>query len=181
MDKEYDIGPCDVYFTAKGETTATDLGNTSGGVKLAASMDTSDIEVDQELDPVDVIITKNTKTITVPLAEFTLANLKLAFPGSTIITDATDKTKMKLVVSSTAGKSLKDMAGKLLLHPTKRETADVTKDVTFWKAAPTGKLDVTYGKNDLKIINIEFTAFASDDTDTVGQVMVVGDTTAKAA
>ena len=273
-----DIGPCWVKFGTLG--SETNLGWTKGGVKLAVDTQTTEIEVDQETDPVKTNITKRPITVSAPLAEFTLEVLGFALPGSTLYTnkatlttnltgenndlvftaktggdnrgpgndisiqyvnpaaltaacsvtvtkkaiavtlkhDGTNITatasevktaienstaaaalvtvanaaentgagvvtamaatfltggKQKLVVESAANEDLNDYANSLILHPTNREDADKSMDVWFPAAIPVGKFDVTYEKENPKIITLEFKAFP----DTSGKTLVIGDTT----
>lgn len=181
-DKAYDIGACTIFFKGPDDSVEVDLGDTSGGVKINLSQETQEIEVDQKLDPVDEIITKRTITIDVPLAEYNLANLQRAFPGSVIITDAITPTKKKLVISSISGESMIDFAGNLRLHPQSAvSSADVSMDWNFLLAAPSGNLDITYDKNNLKIVTVQFKAYPSQDAATLGQVAIFGDKTAAAA
>ena len=179
--KSYDVGACTVWWTT-GTAAEANLGDTQGGVKINVTTETQEIEVDQKMDAVDEIITKRTITIEVPLAEFTLANLLLAFPGSSIVTDATSETKKQLVISSISGASMVTYGGVLRLHPLSATSdADVSKDWTFFNAAPTGNFDITYDKQNLKVIGLSFKAYVSTDTDTLDMICAFGDTTAKVA
>ena len=181
-EKEYDIGAGRVYFKAPGKSAEVELGDTQGGIKVTASLETTEIEVDQQLDPVDEIITKRTITVEAPLAEFTLENLALAFPGSQLVTDTTTPTKKKLVLGSTSGSSLRSYAGALRVHPLSLPDADKSKDFFFPSAAPLGdSLEITYDKTALKLVNVKFKAYPSQAQDTLGQTVVIGDPTAKSA
>ena len=181
-DKAYDIGACTIFFKGPDDAAEVDLGDTSGCVKINLAQETQEIEVDQKLDPVDEIVTKRTITIDVPLAEYNLTNLQRAFPGSVIVTDSVTATKQKLVISSISGESMADFAGNLRLHPQSAEDADdVSKDWNFLLAAPSGNLDITYDKNNLKIVTVQFKAYPSQAAATLGQVAIFGDKTATAA
>ncbi|MBR1897001.1 MAG: hypothetical protein IJ822_09500 [Pyramidobacter sp.] len=174
--KEYDIGAGRVYWKGPGDSTETELGDTQGGIKVTAKMETTEIEVDQYLDPVDEIITKRTITVEAPLAEFTLENLALAFPGSELVTNG---TKTKLVLGSTAGASMMSYAGQLRIHPLSLVDTDKSKDFLFPCAAPLGdSLEITYDKTGLKLVNVRFKAYPSQAQATLGQTVVIGDPTA---
>ena len=165
-----DIGPCWIKYGT------TDLGYTKGGVKVTVEPTIEEIEVDQETEPIDSRITKRNVQVTVPLAEYTLENLHLAFPGSEIVTDNTTPTKKKLVLKSAAGVSLVSAAQELVLHPTDKLPADVSEDWTFPKAVPVGNVEVSYDKENPKIIELTFRAFP----DATGVSGIFGDKTASA-
>lgn len=165
-----DIGACWAKYGA------TDLGYTIGGVTVTVETTVEEIEVDQETEAIDSRITKRNVQVKVPLAEFTLENLRLAFPGSEVIVDATTPTKKKLVLKSAAGVSLLSMAQELVLHPTDKLPADVSEDWSFPKAAPVGNVEFTYDKQNPKIIELTFRAFP----DATGTTWIRGDKTASA-
>lgn len=170
-DREYDIGTCEVFFKAPGSSVERNLGHTSGGITVNVSTETTEVEVDQQLDPVDEIITKRAITVSVPLAEFSLENLAMAFPGSTVVTDAVDQSKQKLVIASLSGKSARDFAGALRLHPLGVDADDLSKDFFFPMAAPIGgELAINYTKSDLKTIPLQFKAYP----DSNGESLVIG-------
>ena len=181
--KKYDIGACQVFFKGPSAAEEVALGHTFGGVSIKVATETQEIEVDQLLEPVDEIITKRTTTISVPLAEYTLENLQMAFPGSELVTDATTSTKKKLIIKSVSGNSALDGAGELRLHPINATgDSDKSKDFLFPAAAPlTTDLEIAYTKDGLKTIPIEFKAYPSEAAATLGQVIVIGDPTAAAA
>ncbi len=182
MKKSYDIGAGRVYFKAPGASAEVELGDTQGGIKVTATLETTEIEVDQQLDPVDEIITKRTITVEAPLAEFTLENLALAFPGSKVVTDSATPTKKKLVLGSTSGASMHDYAGELRVHPLSLDAKDKSRDFFFPSAAPLGdSLEITYDKTSLKLVNVKFKAYPSQETATLGQTVVIGDPAVKGA
>lgn len=172
-NKEYDIGACRVFFKAPGASVERDLGDTSGGVTVSVSTETTEVEVDQQLDPVDEIITKRSITVSTPLAEFSLENLAMAFPGAKVIVDGLDSTKQKLVIASLSGKSARDFAGALRIHPLSADSdSDLSKDFLFPFAAPIGgEISVSYTKSDLKTIPLQFKAYPNDD----GESLIIGD------
>lgn len=179
--KKYDIGACWAYFTPPGDSQEeVALGHTSGGITVSVTTETTEVEVDQLLEPVDEILTKRTITVSVPLAEYSLENLQLAFPGSEIVTDSTTTTKKKLLIKSISGKSARDMAGKLRLHPvTATSDTDLSKDFLFPAAAPLSTdLEINYTKDGLKTIPIEFKAYPSEDEDTLDVSLIIGDPSA---
>jgi len=83
--KYMSIGPCHVLFGTSG--SEVDLGWTQGNVKVGVDTQLTEIEVDQETDPVMVNITKRPVSVTCPFAHYTLELLNLALPGSTLFTN----------------------------------------------------------------------------------------------
>lgn len=88
--KYMSIGPCHVLFGTSG--AEVDLGWTQGNVKVGVDTQLTEIEVDQETDPVMVNITKRPVSVTCPFAHYTLELLNLALPGSTLFTNAATLT-----------------------------------------------------------------------------------------
>lgn len=182
-EKTYDIGACQVFFKGPSAQSEVDLGDTSGGVSVKISTTTQELEVDQKLDPVDEVMTKRVITVSVPLAAFNIDNLKLAFPGSEIVTDATTSTKKKLLIQSATGDSMISYAGQLRLHPVEKEATDKGKDWLFPYAAPVSTdLEISFTKDGMKTIPVEFKAYPAPSTDTSysGKVLVFGDPSATA-
>lgn len=176
-NREIEMGPVGVFFKAGSEELEVDLGYTSGGTKITVSQETQEVEVDQELDPIEEVITKRTVQVEVPLAAVNVDTLKLAFPGSSIVTDKTTPTKKKLVLGATAGKSLKSFAGELRLHPVEKDADDKSEDYLFPCAAPIGNIDMTFAKNELRVVNVTFKAFPGENKET----MIYGDPAASAS
>mgnify|MGYP000849207392 CR=1 FL=1 len=276
--RNINIGPAWAYFGAQG--SEVNLGWTQGGITLKVDTSTTDIEVDQESEPVMSNITSRLVSVTVPLAEYTLEAMAVALPGATLYTNAatlttnlegenndlvfTAKTgggiigpgnditveylnpgaitaacavsvsgraisvtlkhdgseitatanevlaaiegsddakaivtvakagsdtgatavtamaetaltggKQKLVVKSAANQDMTSFAKSLILHPTNKNAGDKSMDVWFPKAAPIGSLEVTYDKENPKLISVEFKTFP----DTDGKTFVLGDPT----
>jgi hypothetical protein len=67
--------PTDAQLNAAPAAGWTDVGGTTGGVTLTASITLTAMDVDQILDPVGDVITARDFTIATSLAEATLANL----------------------------------------------------------------------------------------------------------
>lgn len=70
--------PADSAVTSPPSSAWTDVGGTQGGVSLSVDNTYTAQEVDQLVDPVGARLTKRAITLTVTLAEATLANLQLA-------------------------------------------------------------------------------------------------------
>ncbi|MET8866536.1 hypothetical protein ABZW11_26660 [Nonomuraea sp. NPDC004580] len=96
------LGPGSLYAAVLGTTEPTDLttpwetvsaawiplGYTEEGSTFNYSVDSENVEVAEELDPVAVALTSRELSLSFALAEITAANLKLALNGGTITSGA---------------------------------------------------------------------------------------------
>jgi len=73
------VGVGTLEVTRDGGTTWTETGYTEGGVSFSQSIETFEVEVDQEVDPVDEVVTKRVTTISTQLAESSLENIAMAW------------------------------------------------------------------------------------------------------
>lgn len=79
--RKVDIGPCWARFGTAG--SEADLGWTQGGVKVSLATESTEIEADQETDPIFDNITKRPISVSVPAIEYTLELIAMALPGAT--------------------------------------------------------------------------------------------------
>lgn len=166
------LGPCTVTFDS------TDLGFTKGGVEVSITTPKKTIDVDQFGDSeIDERIMGRMVTVRCPLAEHDLSVLAKSIPGSTLITDGTDATKMRLELNSAYGTSLREIAAELVLHPKHKPVGEKNEDFVIPLAAPGGDIEFSFHKNDERIYSIEFKAFTDVDT---GLVAYFGDDSATA-
>lgn len=162
------LGVCTVLFDDE------DLGFTKGGVEVTVATTTHEVKVDQFGEtPVNEIITGRTITAKVPLAETTLENLVAIMPGATLITDAEDATKKKVVVSTGVSMSLLDTAKTLVLRPKGTTGAE---DVTIYKANCAGELNFNFKLDEERVYIATFKGYADAD----GKLFGIGDDTAEA-
>jgi len=165
------LGVCNVKF---GET---DLGLTKGGVRFAYSSDVYEATVDQFGEtPVDILLTKESVEVTVPLAEYDLTKLAAAFPFANLVTQGTGETaKKRLDFGGRAGESLIQYAGTLTLHPKNLKETDASEDVTVWKAIPRPGIEFAYNTGSERVYNVVFTGIVDSDKDPGGQLFGIGD------
>jgi len=161
---DLDLGPCEVSFGVEG--AEADLGRTEGGVEVAFSTDVADLLSDQHgTSPEDQMITGQGALITVPLAEYTLANLATAL-NQTVDGSVIDG-------ASLVGTKLSTKANSLLLK--KYVNGAVSTDEEDWmrfpSAAPQGSPTIRFSKSDQRIIEIIFTAFP----DTLDNLYYIGE------
>jgi hypothetical protein len=170
--KNVKLGPCGVIWGTD------DLGYTKGGVEVEISTAKKKVNVDQFGETeVDEYITGRMVRVKVPMAETDLAKLALVLPYSEIVTDGTDNTKKKIVVSSSVGKSLRDLAAKLVLHPTANAADDKNDDFVLPLASPAGDMQFAYKVDDERVYMIEFVGYVDHET---GVLFVMGDEDAEA-
>lgn len=150
------MGACDVVFDD------VNLGYTKGGVKVAYSFDVFEKTVDQETLPIDEMVTKQTFEATVPMAESNLAKLVKFFPGAILMgnNNGTNPTRLKLMLSSAYGQSLRTLARKLEIKPLGGTPNDW---ITVYAAVPKPNLDLTYESEGVRVYNVVFKAMPLGD------------------
>ena len=163
------LGVCTIMFDS------VDLGYTKGGVEVAVATTTHEVKIDQFGEtPVNELVTGRTVTAKVPLAETTLENLVKIMPGATLVTDAVDTTKKKVVVTTGVNISLIETAKELVLRPVGTTGED---DFTILRANTGGALQFAYKHDEERVFNVEFKGYATE----TNELFVVGDETAAAA
>lgn len=168
-----DLGPCAVYFDLEdGYVLGDSLGKTQGGVKVTFSQTYADLLSDQYgTEPEDQVITGHGALITIPMADYTLANWATALNQKAANIDLVYGIKGDSVV----GTKLSGYAHLLTLK--KYINGEVSTDEEDWirfpKAAPTGSPEVTFDGATQRIITSEFRAFP----DTNGVLYYIGNKT----
>lgn len=155
-----DLGPCAIFFGV--EDSEVDLGKTQGGVKVAFSQSFADLMSDQYgTEPEDLVITGHGATITIPMADYTLANYAIALHKDVKTLGAATGIKGDIVV----GTKLSTHAGSLILK--KYVDGVVSTDEANWlrfpKAAATAKPEIMFDGTTQRIIQSEFRAFPDDN------------------
>lgn len=178
------LGVCKVYFGdfSSGWTLSDGkaLGYTQGGVSVSYSTESQEVNVDQEDTPVQEKITKQIFEVTVPLAETSLALLAKLIPGATLVTDAVDATKKKLVLSGSAVSSVSTLAQTLILVPNEDEdgVAEIDNDtIVLHKANPLPNFSFAFEKDNARVYEVVFKALKADD----GGFVTFGNPSAAAA
>lgn len=160
------MGVCNVEFDA------ADLGYTSGGVKVNFGSESVEVKVDQEAVPVDEVLTNQSLTIEVPLAEYDLDRFATVLPDATLVVDGVDANKKKLELGGSGGISLQAMAKKLVIKP---ENGDMY-NVTVPAAIPVPNLEFSYEKENVRVYTITFKALKTSGE----PLFIMGDETATA-
>ena len=128
-----ELGVCSVTLND------VDLGHTKGGVLLSYEPSYHDVSVDKYGETiVEKYLLGEKLTVKVPLAEFTLANLKVAMPQGSL-TGAADA---RLTLGANAGKTALTDALELVLHPISEGTLE--HDVVIHKAYVSSTIEINH-------------------------------------
>lgn len=155
-DKEYTIGPATIEWDPNG-TTPVEFGLTTEDISLDYKINTTELKMSQTGDnPYDDIIKGGPTTVTTVIAESNLEKLVMVIPGARLITNATDTTKKRLVVSGKAGQSLRDLAKPLLIKPVVGGPED---EILIYLAAPVPEIQYVFGTDKVRAAKIVWKAY----------------------
>lgn len=161
------VGVCTVTLNG------VDLGHTAGGVEVSYEPVYHDVTVDQYGESVvEKYLLGEKWTAKVPLAEYTIANMKKAIPTGTFAGAA----DARITVGSNVGKKAKALAGQLVLHPIEEGTRRF--DVVFHKAYVGSQVVSAYVNDGERVTEVTFEALV-DETKSAGNYLgMIGDSTA---
>lgn len=169
------IGPAKVEYGETADLVTFDI--TKGGIVFQATTNKQDITVDQYGDtPVKSIMKGRTCQVTVPFALHDLEKLSKVIPNSTLVADATDPEKKKLVVKSQAGFDMLSAAKPLVIKPTD-PSATANDWITVPLAGAMADPEYTFDSDNERIVNITFVGYPDVDT---GDLYILGDESATA-
>lgn len=161
------VGVCSVTFNG------TDLGHTVGGVEVSYEPTHYDVVVDKYGDTVVEKKLVGEKLVAkVPLAEYTIANLKNAMPQGQYAGAA----NARIQVGISAGQSARSQAAQLVLHPQNEGTR--AYDVVFHKAYVANKIVLSHTNKSTKVIEVEFEALLDETKSDNNYLGFIGDSTA---
>lgn len=165
------LGVCKVVLDA------VDLGHTKGGVELTYEPVWHDVSVDLYGESkVEKRLMGEHITAKVPLAEYTVANLKTAMPAGTVVSGG---GKSRIDVGSVAGKKASTSAATLVLTPVDAG-ASAKHTVTIHKAVAGNQIVLAHQNDAERIIEVEFEGLI-DETKGLGAMLFsIGDPTAVA-
>jgi len=160
------VGVCEVTFGG------VSLGHTKGGVVVSYEPEYKDVSVDAYGNTVvEKYLIGEKLTAKVPLAEFTIANLRNAMPQTTFAGAA----NKRVTIGAKAGQAAKTDAAELLLHPSREGTR--RHDIVFYKAYVDSAIELSHTNEDEKIIEVTFVALL-DETKSDGNYLgLIGDST----
>lgn len=140
-----ELGYCEVTYNN------VNLGLTKGGCVVTVTPNLHEITVDKYgTTPVDDRDLGYRVTATVPLAEKTVANLKVAFPFG-------DESGGKLKLGGKVGGSIPKY--ELNLHPAEMVAGDKSRDVTIYKAASANEVAIGHTNEGERIIQVTFKGY----------------------
>lgn len=146
------VAPVDGDGFYIGTTGGTDVGATTGGVKINYSYDVQDIYCDQSLAPIESAITNESATIEFEMLETASANLRYAISQYVSQDDASDA---KTGVGGIATISYVPL--KLEITDNDNTARKVTW--TFFKCRPQG-LETNFERENPTTISVTFQAYA---------------------
>ena len=158
------LGVCKATFDS------VDLGHTKGGVECVYEPVWHDVKVDQYGDTVVKKRLMGEKfTAKVPLAEYTVANLKVGIPAGTVV----GTTTKKLTVGSSAGKSSTTLAAPLVLHPV--DAVGVEHDINIHKGMVGSQVTLSHVNDGERIIECTFEALIDESKADGARLFTIGD------
>lgn len=161
------LGVCSVSFNG------VDLGHTKGGVELTYEPVFKDIAVDKYGEtPTEKVLIGEKLTVKVPLAEYTLANLKVAMPMGS----KAGAGDARLTLGSNAGKEGSTEAKQLVLHPISEGTR--VNDVVVHKALVTSTVSIKHMVDEEKLVEVTFEALLDESKSDGNYLGFIGDSTA---
>ncbi len=160
------VGPCSVTFNG------VDLGHTKGGVEVMYEPTHFDVEVDKYgKTDVEKYLTGEKLTAKVPLAESTIANLRVAIPQS----EFAGAANSRITIGHVAGQSAKADSAQLVLHPLAEGTRAF--DIVMYKAYVASSIKLDHKVDAEKIFEVTFQALL-DETKADGNYLgLIGDST----
>lgn len=160
------MGVCDVTFNG------VDLGHTLGGVEVTYEPEYADIKVDKYGNTLaDKVLIGEKFMAKVPLAEFTIANLKNAIATATFAGAANSR----ITVGKSSGQRLSAVAYQLVLHP--RAEGTRAYDVVIHKAVVASEVLLSHKIDEQKVIEVTFEGLI-DETKSDGNYLgLIGDST----
>lgn len=161
------VGVCDVTYNG------VDLGHTLGGVTVSYEPEYKEVTVDAYGNtPVEKYLIGERLTARVPLAEYTIANLKKAIPQAQFAGAA----DARITIGAKSGKAATDDAYELVLHPSREGTR--VNDVVLYKAYVDSVVELAHTKEDEKVIEVTFVALVDESKSDGNYLGLIGDSTA---
>jgi hypothetical protein len=160
------MGVCSITYNG------VDLGHTKGGVEVTYEPEYADVTVDAYGNtPVDKKLIGEKLTAKVPLAESTIANMRVAMPQG----EFAGAANKRMTLGHKSGQSAYADAAQLVLHPVAEGTR--VNDVVMHKAVAIGTVTLAHMIDDQKVIEVEFEALI-DETKSDGNYLgMIGDST----
>ncbi len=160
-----ELGVCEVFVDG------ASVGHTIGGVTVTYTPEYHETKVDKfGSTNVEKFLIGEKLTAKVPLAEFTLTNIKNAIPFGTV-------SGGKITIGSVAGKRASENASQLVLHPVANADSDRSDDVVMYKAVQTGEIVIEHKNDGEKILECMYEALVDESRDDGNLLGLIGDST----
>lgn len=160
------LGVCSVVFNS------VDLGHTLGGVEVSYKPKYVDIMADLYGDTrINKKLVGEELTVKVPLAEYTIKNLNVAMPNSTLA----GAGNTRITLGHQAGQDAKALAALLYLHPIAE--AGKTFDVVLYKAFVASAINIKHDNKGERIIEVTFEALLDETRSDGNYLGLIGDST----
>lgn len=161
------VGVCSVTYNG------VDLGHTVGGVEITYEPTYHDVVVDKYGETITEKVLQGERLMAkVPLAEYTIANLKNAMPQGQFAGAA----NARVHVGKSAGGSARAVAAQLVLHPISEGTRAF--DVVFHKAYVANQITLAHKVDETRVIECEFEALLDESKSDNNYLGFIGDSTA---
>lgn len=160
------VGVCSVVYNS------IDLGHTQGGVEVSYEPTHNDVTVDKYGETVvEKYLIGEKFTAKVPLAEYTIANLRAAMPQATFAGAA----NTRILLGHSAGVAAKAIAYPLVLHPINEGTRKF--DIVMYKAYVASAITLNHKVDEEKIIEVVFEALLDESKSDGNYLGMIGDST----
>jgi hypothetical protein len=137
-------------------------GYTDDGVEFVYSPTFKDITVDEEMSPVDKLLTAEKLEVNVKLAETTLKNLQKAIAGSSLV-EGVGISTLYLGSASSTQEWILGFVG-----PAPLANGNASRVILLWRVKATAAVTFKYQRKDKVIYTVKFEALA-DSTKSAGQ------------
>lgn len=152
------------------------LGRTAEGIEITMETTVGEVKSNQTSDILlDEIVQGQTASCTAGFIELTKERFKSIIGGA--VGDYYTPSGGTEVIgggSSKISTSLKAQGGKLILHPTRLEDADRSRDFIFWSSAPKPE-SLNYSGTDIQTLNASFSAYLDDSKREEINLYMIGD------
>lgn len=159
------LGVCEVFVNG------SSVGHTIGGVEAVYSPEFHETKVDKFAGVAERWLIGENIMAKVPMAEATLANIKLAIPFGT-------QTANTAGIGSNAGKRSSTKAVVVRLHPIANASNNFTDDLTILKAVVTNEITLPYKNDGERIIEAEFSGQVDESRADGSMLALIGDSLA---
>lgn len=154
------------------------LGRTSEGLEISISTSSTIINSNQTGEiSLDDIFQGQSANCSASFIELTKERLEAMIAGAVGgVHTPMNGTKLIGGGSSKLFQSLKELGGKLVLHPQRLPLSDHSEDFIFWQSAPKPE-SINYSGTDVQTLNVAFEAYLDDSKPAEINLFAIGDWT----